>query len=111
MHPTKREVGFEDADEIVELVCDALAKTLEKDGGSRTFKVQVRFRSPLIIDLELTTGSDPPPRCETSSRVPLRLAHPIPHHEHELKLHGQGCNRVLLHRTQSGAEQARAHGP
>ena len=47
VHPTKREVGFEDADEVVELVCDALAKTLEKDGGSRTFKVQVRPTIPL----------------------------------------------------------------
>ena len=42
VHPTKREVGFEDEDEIVDLICDALGKKLEKASESRSFKVQVR---------------------------------------------------------------------
>lgn len=42
VHPTKQEVGFEDEEEIVEIVCEALAKKLEKAGDSRSFKVQVR---------------------------------------------------------------------
>ncbi|KAM0749340.1 putative DNA mismatch repair protein [Meredithblackwellia eburnea MCA 4105] len=40
VHPTKREVGFEDQDDIVEVVCNALAKALESHGSSRTFRVQ-----------------------------------------------------------------------
>ncbi|KAL8279423.1 hypothetical protein RQP46_008235 [Phenoliferia psychrophenolica] len=61
VHPTKREVGFEDADEVVELVCDALAKTLEKDGGSRTFKVQT-----------LLPGAKPPTDTPAASRTQSR---------------------------------------
>ncbi|BGP57805.1 DNA mismatch repair protein Mlh1 [Rhodotorula sphaerocarpa] len=40
VHPTKKEVGFEDEDEVVELVCEELAKVLEKQGQSRSYKVQ-----------------------------------------------------------------------
>jgi DNA mismatch repair protein MLH1 len=48
VHPTKKEVGFEDEDEIVELVCEKLGETLEKQGGSRSFKVQVRSRLSVV---------------------------------------------------------------
>ncbi|GAA5960575.1 hypothetical protein JCM21900_002848 [Sporobolomyces salmonicolor] len=40
VHPTKKEVGFEDEDEVVELVCEKLAEVLEKQGESRSYKVQ-----------------------------------------------------------------------
>ncbi|GAA6021194.1 hypothetical protein JCM11491_001602 [Sporobolomyces phaffii] len=40
VHPTKKEVGFEDQDEIVELICESLAKALENQGESRSYKVQ-----------------------------------------------------------------------
>lgn len=40
VHPTKREVGFEDEDEIVEAICKALGRKLEKSSGSRSFTVQ-----------------------------------------------------------------------
>ncbi|GAA6060191.1 hypothetical protein JCM10212_005192 [Sporobolomyces blumeae] len=39
-HPTKQEVRFEGEDEIVEAVCEALAKALESQGESRSYKVQ-----------------------------------------------------------------------
>jgi DNA mismatch repair ATPase MutL len=45
VHPTKREVGFEDEDEVVELICDALGKKLEKASESRSFKVQASWLS------------------------------------------------------------------
>jgi hypothetical protein len=55
VHPTKKEVGFEDEDEIVELVCEKLGETLEKQGGSRSFKVQVRWLLFLCsLSFELT---------------------------------------------------------
>lgn len=41
VHPTKKEVGFEDQDDIVELICESLAKALESQGESRSYKVQV----------------------------------------------------------------------
>lgn len=41
VHPTKQEVGFEDEDETIELICNALGKKLEKASESRSFKVQV----------------------------------------------------------------------
>ncbi|BGP42915.1 DNA mismatch repair protein Mlh1 [Rhodotorula kratochvilovae] len=40
VHPTKKEVGFEDEDEIVEFVCEKLAERLASQGESRSFKVQ-----------------------------------------------------------------------
>ncbi|GAA5859786.1 hypothetical protein JCM5353_006355 [Sporobolomyces roseus] len=40
VHPTKKEVGFEDQDDIVELICESLAKALESQGESRSYKVQ-----------------------------------------------------------------------
>ncbi|KAK4704279.1 DNA mismatch repair protein MLH1, partial [Phenoliferia sp. Uapishka_3] len=63
VHPTKREVGFEDAEEVVEVICEALAKTLEKDGGSRTFKVQTLLPS---------TNSKPKPDSPSLSRTQSR---------------------------------------
>lgn len=42
VHPTKKEVAFEDEDEVVQLVCEKLAEVLEKQGESRSYKVQVR---------------------------------------------------------------------
>ncbi|GAA5824837.1 hypothetical protein JCM11251_005364 [Rhodosporidiobolus azoricus] len=45
VHPTKKEVGFEDEDEIVALVCDSLAEVLEKQGESRSYKVQTLLPS------------------------------------------------------------------
>lgn len=44
VHPTKKEVGFEDEEEIVQLVCEKLAEKLAEQGESRSYKVQVRFR-------------------------------------------------------------------
>lgn len=41
VHPTKREVGFEDEEEIVQVVCEALGEKLSKISESRNFKVQV----------------------------------------------------------------------
>jgi DNA mismatch repair protein MLH1 len=41
VHPTKLEVGLEDEEEIVNLICEALGKKLEAASDSRTFKVQV----------------------------------------------------------------------
>ena len=41
VHPTKKEVNFEDEDEVIELICDAFAQKLEEHAGSRSFKVQV----------------------------------------------------------------------
>ncbi|GAA6046741.1 hypothetical protein JCM3770_003144 [Rhodotorula araucariae] len=40
VHPTKKEVGFEDEAEIVDLVCEKLAERLASQGESRSFKVQ-----------------------------------------------------------------------
>ncbi|BGO94970.1 hypothetical protein NBRC10512_003870 [Rhodotorula toruloides] len=40
VHPTKKEVAFEDEDEVVQLVCEKLAEVLEKQGESRSYKVQ-----------------------------------------------------------------------
>ncbi|BGP34824.1 DNA mismatch repair protein Mlh1 [Rhodotorula toruloides] len=40
VHPTKKEVAFEDEDEVVQLVCENLAEVLEKQGESRSYKVQ-----------------------------------------------------------------------
>ncbi|POY75927.1 hypothetical protein BMF94_1011 [Rhodotorula taiwanensis] len=40
VHPTKKEVAFADEDDVVELVCEELAKVLEKQGESRNYKVQ-----------------------------------------------------------------------
>ncbi|GAA5914914.1 hypothetical protein JCM6882_008108 [Rhodosporidiobolus microsporus] len=45
VHPTKKEVGFEDEDEIVALVCEKLAEVLEKQGESRSYKVQTLLPS------------------------------------------------------------------
>ena len=45
VHPTKSEVGFEDEEDIVRVICDALAKKLEKASDSRSFKVQVSVHS------------------------------------------------------------------
>jgi len=52
VHPTKKEVGFEDETEIVELVCERLADVLASQGESRSFKVQVRrlSRCPPPVD-------------------------------------------------------------
>lgn len=47
VHPTKKEVAFADEDEVVELVCQKLAEVLEKQGQSRSYKVQVR--PPLLL--------------------------------------------------------------
>lgn len=40
VHPTKREVGFEDQDDIIDLVCAAVGHKLEKASDSRSFTVQ-----------------------------------------------------------------------
>ncbi|GJN93144.1 hypothetical protein Rhopal_006191-T1 [Rhodotorula paludigena] len=40
VHPTKKEVGFEDEEEIVQLVCEKLAEKLAEQGESRSYKVQ-----------------------------------------------------------------------
>lgn len=40
VHPTKREVGFEDQDDIIDLVCAAVGQKLEKASDSRSFTVQ-----------------------------------------------------------------------
>jgi DNA mismatch repair protein MLH1 len=40
VHPTKREVGFEDQDDIIDLVCAAVGQRLEKASDSRAFTVQ-----------------------------------------------------------------------
>ncbi|KAM0786908.1 hypothetical protein ACM66B_002332 [Microbotryomycetes sp. NB124-2] len=40
VHPTKREVGFEDQDEIVELLCQHLAVKLEKTSTTKSYQVQ-----------------------------------------------------------------------
>ncbi|KAK4057372.1 DNA mismatch repair protein Mlh1 [Microbotryomycetes sp. JL221] len=40
VHPTKSEVGFEDQDEIVELLCQELSRRLDKTSLSKTFAVQ-----------------------------------------------------------------------
>ncbi|GAA5984671.1 hypothetical protein JCM10908_003452 [Rhodotorula pacifica] len=40
VHPTKKEVAFADEDEVVQLVCQKLAEVLEKQGESRSYKVQ-----------------------------------------------------------------------
>ncbi|TNY23865.1 hypothetical protein DMC30DRAFT_443994 [Rhodotorula diobovata] len=40
VHPTKKEVGFEDETEIVEFVCEKLAERLASQGESRSYKVQ-----------------------------------------------------------------------
>lgn len=53
VHPTKKEVGFEDEDEIVELICNKLGETLEKQGGARSFKVQVR---PSLLSYSLDSA-------------------------------------------------------
>ncbi|GAA5921005.1 hypothetical protein JCM3775_004044 [Rhodotorula graminis] len=45
VHPTKKEVGFEDETEIVELVCERLADVLASQGDSRSFKVQTLLPS------------------------------------------------------------------
>lgn len=78
VHPTKKEVGFEDEDEVVELVCEELAKVLEKQGQSRSYKVQVRSSWPLgpqqtRIDLFASIGqtllptAGPPKAAQTMS--------------------------------------------
>ncbi|GAA5990002.1 hypothetical protein JCM5350_002364 [Sporobolomyces pararoseus] len=65
VHPTKKEVGFEDQDEIVELVCESLAKALENQGESRSYKVQT-----------LLPGSGTPRPSSSSNRASSSSATP-----------------------------------
>ncbi|SCV69555.1 BQ2448_2575 [Microbotryum intermedium] len=45
VHPTKNEVGFEDEDEIVKVICDALAEKFAASNESRSFQIQVSRRA------------------------------------------------------------------
>ncbi|SCZ97076.1 BZ3500_MvSof-1268-A1-R1_Chr4-2g06975 [Microbotryum saponariae] len=40
VHPTKSEVGFEDEDEVVKVICDALANKFAASNESRSFQIQ-----------------------------------------------------------------------
>lgn len=61
VHPTKREVGFEDEDEVVELLCQALASKLEQASESRSFTVQT-----------LLPGARPPDEPASKTRKSSR---------------------------------------
>ncbi|GAA5883100.1 hypothetical protein JCM16303_006091 [Sporobolomyces ruberrimus] len=73
VHPTKQEVGFEDQDEIVELVCEALAKALEEQGESRSYKVQTLLPTsgtPRPSSKNRGASSSATPEASTSSQKP-----------------------------------------
>ncbi|GAA5939100.1 uncharacterized protein JCM15063_004425 [Sporobolomyces koalae] len=83
VHPTKKEVGFEDQDEIVELICEALAKALESQGESRSYKVQTLLpgartpkpSTPTSIEAAGSSASADPPVASTSTlRKPTKTA-------------------------------------
>ncbi|KAI5476391.1 DNA mismatch repair protein MLH1 [Pseudohyphozyma bogoriensis] len=65
VHPTKKEVGFEDEEEVVSVVCDALAKGLENEGGKRKFTVQTLLPGAKSPSKEDPTR--PPSRTKSSS--------------------------------------------
>ncbi|BGP19480.1 DNA mismatch repair protein Mlh1 [Rhodosporidiobolus nylandii] len=81
VHPTKKEVGFEDEDEIVELVCEKLAEALQKQGESRSYKVQTLLPNATTPKPSRTqsggssssTGT-PAPARKTSSSSKAKIA-------------------------------------
>ncbi|GAA5865798.1 hypothetical protein JCM1840_006251 [Sporobolomyces johnsonii] len=87
VHPTKKEVGFEDEDEVVELVCEKLAEVLEKQGESRSYKVQTllpgtktpkptaRAKSDSAVTSETPSQSTSrKPSTSSSSTKPAKIA-------------------------------------
>ncbi|KPV72610.1 uncharacterized protein RHOBADRAFT_29774 [Rhodotorula graminis WP1] len=71
VHPTKKEVGFEDETEIVELVCERLADVLASQGDSRSFKVQVPPRPSSTTTPTTSTARKP---AGSSSSKPSKVA-------------------------------------
>ncbi|KAK4052806.1 DNA mismatch repair protein Mlh1 [Microbotryomycetes sp. JL201] len=64
VHPTKREVGFEDQDEIVELLCQHLAVKLEKTSATKSYQVQT-----LLPTARQTTEGSQKIRSKSARRV------------------------------------------
>lgn len=76
VHPTKREIGFEDQDDIIDFVCSALGQKLEKASESRSFNVQTLLpNAPRPVDplrtparqATLDQTADSPSRTPVSS--------------------------------------------
>ncbi|GAA5836737.1 hypothetical protein JCM9279_007643 [Rhodotorula babjevae] len=80
VHPTKKEVGFEDETEIVELVCERLADVLASQGASRSFKVQTLLpaggtpRAPRPSSTTTPTASTARKQAGSSSSKPSKVA-------------------------------------
>ncbi|GAA5899640.1 hypothetical protein JCM8208_000614 [Rhodotorula glutinis] len=80
VHPTKKEVGFEDETEIVELVCERLADVLASQGESRSFKVQTLLpangtpRAPRPSSTTTPTTSTARKQAGSSSSKPSKVA-------------------------------------
>ncbi|KAF1985112.1 DNA mismatch repair protein MutL [Aulographum hederae CBS 113979] len=58
VHPTKREVGFLNEEEIVETICDELRSTLGKVDSSRTFMTQSLLTGPKVPMNKSTSAGD-----------------------------------------------------
>lgn len=71
VHPTKREVGFLNEDEIIELVCSEIREKLAQVDTSRTFKTQTILPGVVPMTSLTREASD-----DTSSQNPERRGTP-----------------------------------
>ncbi|GAA6030858.1 hypothetical protein JCM8097_008910 [Rhodosporidiobolus ruineniae] len=77
VHPTKKEVGLEDEDEIVALLSEKLAAALEKQGESRSYKVQTLLPSagipkPTRTQSGSSSNSGTPTASASTARKPAK---------------------------------------
>ncbi|GAA5863109.1 hypothetical protein JCM8547_002800 [Rhodosporidiobolus lusitaniae] len=73
VHPTKKEVGFEDEDEIVELVCEKLGEVIQEQGGeSRSYKLQTI--APSSTYTPKPSRSNQPPSSTVADPTPSTSA-------------------------------------